>query len=409
MTARTLFIVIAGAGVACGAAAARGQNSWRFVARDLSEQVGELTTLEGGVVSFIDEHGRSQRRPVADFVAVVHELAPPERTPRELPWITRQLDRFSPGVREDELVDSRAFVGRLGLTDGQVWVGTPLSATGQTITWFVEDALVLPVGLERIVSAEIYGPLDSMTRSDWKAVGDLVALRNGDVLDGFVDSIDEQLRVESGGEVITMPLERVSGVLLANPSEAPEGMVVRTTGGSIITVDDVQFSMTGEMTAVLDHEGDTSEITLPGHRVRSVLFAPNAVASLAKIEPAEVSSADALSRQLRLETEVDEGVGFDSISLRGPVTVRWSFARPASRFAATVTLPPAMWAWGDCEFVVSTDDGREVLRERLWAERPSVEINVPLAGLAGLRVEVVSGRGGSVQDRVVLTRPVVAW
>ena len=409
MTARTLVTAIAAAGVACGAGAARGQNSWRFVARDLTEQVGELTTLEDGVVSFIDEHGRSRQLPVTDFVAAVHELPPEERTPRELPWITRQLDRFSPGVREDELEDIKAFVGRLELTDGQVWVGTPLSASGQSVSWFVEDALVLSVGLEQIVSAELYGPLGPITRSNWNTVGDLVALRNGDALDGFVDSIDEQVRVEAGDEVISMPLDRVAGVLLANPTEAPEGMVVRTTGGSVITVDEVRFSLTGEMTAVLDHQGDTSEITLPGQRVRSVLFAPNAVASLAKIEPAEVSSPDAAVRGRGLETEADPGVGFDSIALRGPVVVRWSFDRPASRFATTVTLPPAMWAWGDCEVVVLTDDGREVLRERLWAERPSVEINVPLAGLAGLRVEVESGRGGSVQDRVVLTRPVVAW
>ncbi|MFG0259819.1 MAG: hypothetical protein ACF8LK_05635, partial [Phycisphaerales bacterium JB041] len=229
MTARALVMLVAAAGVAWTAGAARAQNSWRFVARDLTEHVGELTTLEGGVVSYIDEHGRSRRRPVTDFVAAVHELPPEERAPRELPWITRQLDRFSPGVRENELEDTKAFVGRLGLTDGQVWVGTPLSTSGQSVSWFVEDALVLSVGLERIVSAEIYGPLDPRTRADWQAVGDLGALRNGDALDGFIESIDEQVRVESGGDVLTVPLDRVAGVLLANPSEPPDGMVVRTT------------------------------------------------------------------------------------------------------------------------------------------------------------------------------------
>ena len=409
MTARALFIVIAAAGVACAAGAARAQNSWRLVARDLSEQVVELTTLEGGVVSFLDVHGRAQQRPVSDFVAAVHELPPEERSPRELPWITRQLDRFSPGARESETEESPAFVGRLGLTDGQVWVGTPLNASGQTVSWFVEDALVLSVGLERIVSAEIFGPLDSMTRADWGAVGDLVALRNGDVLDGFVESIDEQVRVEVDGETVAMPFDRVAGVLLANPAEAPDGIVVRTTGGSIITVDGVRVSMTGEMTATLAHGGDTSEFTLPGPRVRSFLFAPNAVAGLAGIAPAEIVTPGVASVARTLAITDDPEIGFGGVALRGPVSVRWSFARPASRFAATATLPPAMWAWGDCEVVVSTADGREVLRERLWAERPTVEINVPLAGLPGMVVEIVSGRGGSVQDRVVLTRPVVAW
>jgi hypothetical protein len=50
-----------------------------------------------------------------------------------------------------------------------------------------------------------------------------------------------------------------------------------------------------------------------------------------------------------------------------------------------------------------------VLRERLHADRPSVEINLPLGGARRVTIEVVSARGGPVQDRVVLGRPLVRW
>ncbi len=105
----------------------------------------------------------------------------------------------------------------------------------------------------------------------------------------------------------------------------------------------------------------------------------------------------------------DPTLGVDSLELQGPVRVDWVLPRPAARFAATAALPPAMWAWGDCEVVVRTADGREVQRERLSADHPEAALRVPLGGQTGFSIEIEQGRAGAVQDRIVLERPLVTW
>jgi len=247
-----LWVVSIAAGAACA------QNSWRLIGRDLGEERVELTRLEGGVVSFVDASGRARERALSDLVAAVHELPPPERTPRELPWITRQLQRFTPGRDGDGTEGVSAFVGRLELVDGQVWVGTLLSADGQSLSWFVEDSVVMSVALDRVRAASVHGSIDG-ARVGWDGIDDRVVLGNGDVLDGFVDEIGERVRVETEGRVVTLPMDRVAGVLLANPTVAPVGMVLRTTGGSVFAVSEIEISLTGKVRAVaardVDREG----------------------------------------------------------------------------------------------------------------------------------------------------------
>ncbi|MDQ7012716.1 MAG: hypothetical protein Q9O74_02330 [Planctomycetota bacterium] len=401
-----LWVVSIAAGAACA------QNSWQLIGRDLGEERVELTRLEDGVVSFVDASGRARERALSDLVAAVHELPPPERTPRELPWITRQLQRFTPdrdGSGDGDDPDGLpGFVGRLELVDGQVWVGTLLSADGQSLSWFVEDSVVISVALDRVRSASIHGSIDG-ARVGWDGIDDRVVLGNGDVLDGFVDEIGERVRMETGGRVVSLPMDRVAGVLLANPPIAAEGMVLRTVGGSVLAVDAIEISLTGRVRAVAARDGGTVEMVFGGEEALSLVVAPDGVGALGLIEPAEVVGPGGMSGGDGLAMVVDEALGFDGFVLRGPVVVRWALPRPARRFAVRATLPPAMWAWGDCEVVVLMGDGTEAARERLWADRPSVEINVPLGGMAGMSIAIESGSSGPVQDRVVFSRPIVGW
>lgn len=384
------------------------QTEWRFIADDLSVSAGELTGIEGGVVSYVDESGDAHDRKMSELVAAVHVQPPAERKPRELPWITRQIERFDRAGQLGQRDDTPAFPARLHLNDGQLWVGRMLSASGQSVSWFVEESVVLSAPLDRITAAEILTSMDE-ARASWPGVEDRVVMANGDLVDGFLDAFGEQVRFESGGSAVTVPLERVAGVLLANPPAAPAGMVLRSTGGSIVAIDGLEASVTGAFTATVEHSGDTVPLSFRDTDVRSVLFAPGAVASLASISPAETASPEVGEAGQRVVAISGGELGFGGLELRGPVRARWEFDRAASRFAATAALPPAMWAWGDCELVIRTADDREVFRERLWSERASVEINVPLAGLGGMVIEVVSGEDGSVQDRVTLSRPMIAW
>lgn len=390
----------------CCAPAARAQGEWLLIDRDLGQQRVELTGLEDGQLSFIDDTGRVRTRATSALLAAIHQPPPQDRAPRELPWITRQMDLFGQGPTAEAAPEP--FVGVLELADGQRWVGTLASARGDSITWLVEDTLLLDAPLDRVRAAAIGVPLDG-ARATWNALDDRIILSNGDLLDGFVDRLGETVRFEHDAGALDLELGRVAGILLANPPTAPVGTILRTAGGSVIAVETLEITVTGQVSAEANGRTLVGSLGLRTADLRSIDFAPGRYASLASIEPAGVSAPDAGPGAGGPTTHADESLGIDSLELRGPIRVEWLLPRPAARFAATATLPPAMWAWGDCEVVVSASEGGEALRERLNADRPSVEINVPLGGLTGLTIGVESGRGGAVQDRVVLERPIVTW
>ncbi|VAX41741.1 hypothetical protein MNBD_PLANCTO03-1219 [hydrothermal vent metagenome] len=382
------------------------QGEWILIGRDLREHRVELTQLQDGIVTFIDETGRLLEQPAGELLAIIHDRPPKSRPPREMPWITRQLEMFGQQPPQKTEPDE-PFIGTLELTDGQRWIGTLAGVHGESLAWLLEDSIVLVVPLEHIRSAAIRGPIDS-AHTSWPGIDDRVLLRNGDILDGFIAKIGQQVRIETPTGEATLPLDRITGLLLANPPTVLRRLNLRTDNGSIIAAHAIGITVTGRVSAEIGRGNTTTTMAMRATDLRSLLLAPQTLGSLAAIQPLTVVGPP--NRQPRLPiTRPDDSLGFNSIELHGPVRVKWALPRSAARFATTATLPPAMWAWGDCEIIVSTGDGREALRERLNADRPTVEINVPLGGLTTLTIEIESGRSGPVQDRILLTRPMVAW
>jgi len=403
--AQTITLAGCLAALSC-ARPAWAQGEWLLIDRDLGQRRVELTQLRDGELSFLDEAGVVRTHPASGFLAAIHQPPPRDRPARELPWISRQMLQFGRDPRTESAPEP--FVGVLELTDGQRWVGAMVSARDDTITWLVEDTLVLDAPLDSIRSAALGAALDD-ARATWHALDDRLLLTNGDTLDGFVGRFGPVVRLEQDGRETDLDLGRVAGMLLANPATAPAGTILRTRGGSVLAVEALEITVTGQVSARADARAPVGGLGLRTSELRSIDFAPGEFVGLASIAPAGVSVPGGQARATPPVVYADAELGIDSLELQGPIRVEWALPRPATRFAATATLPPAMWAWGDCEVVVLTADGREALRERLNADRPTAEINVPLGGLSGLTIEIESGRGGPVQDRVVLERPMVGW
>lgn len=399
--------ILAWCGAAALAGAACAQGEWVLIGRDLEERRVELTRVEREEIWFVEEGGRAGSVGIERVLALVHARPAAERPPRELPWITRQRELRSP---DGGALEADAFEGVLELVNGQRWVGTLVSARGESVSWLVEDAVVLEAPLESVRGAAIHGPIDA-ARASWDGLDDRVLLRNGDVVDGFVALLGASVVVEGAGET---PIGLVSGVLLANPPGAASGTIVRTERGSVLSVGGLTVTATGrvraEVRAGADADGATGggELVITTGQVRSIGFAPGAYTALASIAPAAVETPGGLSPE-PVRVHPDAALGVGAIELRGPVRVEWRLERGAARFAARAVLPPAAWAWGDCEVVVRTDDGREVQRERLYADRPEAELRAALGGATALTIEIERGRGGAVQDRVVLERAMVSW
>jgi hypothetical protein len=391
-------------GAAVSSASAQGE--WVLIDRDLHEQRVELTQIQGGVVSFVDLAGLEHERPVSALLAAIPNHPPEDRPPRELPWITKQMELFGQGPTADS--EAESFTGELTLTDGQRWIGTLVSVRGESITWLLESSLVLEAPLDEITSAEFRAILDHAAL-DWAGLDDRVLLRNGDTLDGFVARVDPGVRVETATGNVDLALERVAGLLLANPPTTPTGTILRTAEGSVIEVIEVDITVTGAVSSRVGGDAALGDVSLRTTELTSLLFAPGSIGALATMEPTAVISPAEQPWSRPPVTISDDTLGVESLELQGPVRVEWTLPKPARRFSTTATLPPAMWAWGDCEVVVYAGDGDEAFRERLNADRPSVHINLPMGGVSTLAIEIDSGRGGPVQDRVIFTRPMVTW
>jgi len=359
-----------------------------------------------GTVTFTDESGRSRSRPVGELIALIHERPPDDRPARELPWLTQQMEMFGQDTEAAQGPEPEPFAAWVELTDGQRWYGSLAGAGGQTLSWNLAGSGGLEAPLERVRAAALHGPVEI---AGWEGVEDRVLLLNGDRVDGFVASIGEAIVVEGEAGAAEIPLERAAGFLLANPPAPPAGVLAWLHDGSIIACSSAEIAVTGQVALDL---GDGSEGTarhVGTIDLLALLFEPALVSGLSGIEPAAVSYPPERLWGSPPIAEPPGLLGVGAIDMVGPVHVVWELPRPASRFAASATLPPAMWAWGDCEIVVRTGEGAELLRERLNADRPAVEVNVPLGAARRIIVEVASGRGGPVQDRVVLQRPIVRW
>lgn len=399
---RALFILALGAALVtrCGA-----QGEWILIDRDLREHRIELSSLGESTAEFIDEHGKTQSRPVDSILAILHSRPPEERPPRDPPWITRQLRMFGP--QESQPAEGPVFQPSLELTDGQRWVGSLQSAGGETIDWAMLGVLTLRVPLERVRAAAIAAPITDAA-ADWSGIDDRLILINGDVLEGFVASVGPEIEVESSGSISRIPLGRAAGLLLANPPRPTQPMVAWIDDGSVIAVTSIRVGVTGNIELGVG-EDSTESGRLRRGDLRAVLFDASAVTGLASIDPSSVKGPEDFPWVRPEVGRTEEVLGAGDVSVRGPARIAWSFDRPAARFSAIAVLPPANWAWGDCEIVVRTGDGLEVFRERVHGGAPRAEINVPLGGSTGLVIEIEAGRGGAVQDGVTLVRPIVLW
>lgn len=405
MTTPRPILALAVAGAAPAAALAQGE--WVLIDRRLDRRHVELTQVREGAVTYTDESGRSREEPLENLLGILHERPADERPAREVPWLAQQMEMFRQDTGAAPEPEPEPFLGRLDLTDGQRWRGELIGGRGQALAWRLGEGQVLEAPLERVVAAEVSAPI---SLAGWPRLDDRVMLLNGDTVEGFIAGVNGSLLVESGGNELEIPLSRVAGFALANPPEPPDGRMVWLHDGSVLAVSDIEITITGEAALGLRGESAGAVYDAVAMDVLAILLDPGAISGLSTLGPTAVVYPP---ERLLPEPPVREGAGLlgaGDIDLVGPVRVEWEFPRPAVRLAATAILPPAMWAWGDCELVVRMgDEGTVVLRERLRAERPSIDLNLPLGGARRLTIEVLSGEGGPVQDRVVLVRPLVQW
>ncbi len=394
-----------------------------MVDRQLKIHAVELSMLNESELLAIDETGTTRHIGLDSIVLLIRQHEPYEKPPRDPPWITRQLAMFGEDQPKQNM--QKPYQPVLDLVDGQRWVGVPMleDDNPDTISWAIFKQFIRQVSLESIQSMQL-APVEPSVIESWPGIDDRVILRNNDVLDGFVESVEESVTIETDQKSVSIPVDRLAALLLANPAVEPTGARLLTSKGSVIDIQSVMISPTGRVHIILSEnhlfhattsqaasrETETqTDIETDQATIEQVLFDASAVSGLSQLDIVQIThEPDQLWAD---EPQIDAGAafGFGDITLSGPIEVRWTLPRWADRFATTVDLPAANWAWGDCELVVLDEDRHELARVRLNAETPRVRINVPLAGSNSLSLRVESGKSGPIQDTITLRRPLILW
>lgn len=304
--------------------------------------------------------------------------------------------------------------GLVELTDGQRLRGRLASGEGAADALAWEHPLLgrVSLALDRVDHLMMPGARAGIALGPDSE--DAIALRHGDVLRGFVESIGATSVIEIDGQRALVGSDRVHSVRLANPRERSSGAMVFFAGGEVLRVlalaDGEPGRLGFEPEARGTPGGDAATIVVSMREVEAVVFDAAAVRPLAELDRAGGGAEEDQER-----VRVGRSGFAPDVEFVGPGRVSWVLPQGATRFACTLSLPESEWAWGDCEvrLLVEADAGEvEMLDARLHAGAPTAEwvTDLPAVGLRGrvLTIEVRAGAHGPIQDRPVVQQALVA-
>ena len=294
--------------------------------------------------------------------------------------------------------------GMLMFADGQRIPGVP--APGAAIN---EDAMLWQhPWLDQIavpfdaISAAVFEREATLPES---ATGDVVQLRNGDRLEGFLTQFGTTLGLELEGSPpreIEIPLDRVRAIRLVTEPRERMGTRAWFRDGSVI--DTPLLTLADDGYVHLDRPaGAVGRHTVRIEEITALRFDGGDLLPLSTLTPRDVSGPP--ERYFVPEPAIathDAPLNARAIEFRGPVTVSYRLPNAVNRFAASVELPDDSRNWGDLELVIR-DGGVERVRVPLNADSPRADINIELTSRS-FEVELLAGKFGPIQDRVIMRR-----
>lgn len=247
---------------------------------------------------------------------------------------------------------------------------------------------------------------------------DAAYLRNGDVVEGVLDALDDKaVSMEVEKKTVATDLARVAALALASePSEAPrpKGLHARLTleGGARLTLASAECPDGVSLRAVTTF-GAT--LRLPLGRVVALDWLGGRTVYLSDLKPAgfdeplpylgvgglrwpPVADGSVDERDLRLGgSTYAKGVG-----MHAPGRIRYRLGGAYRRFEAVVGLDDRTGRRGSVRVRV-LGDGRPLdvgFSSELTAKTGPARLRADVAGVKELTLEVEIGRGGNVQDHV---------
>jgi len=354
----------------------------------------ELVSLSATELRARDAEGRSLTLPRASVLAILTRQEGVRETPS-------QEDRVAPTHQP-----------RVRLVDGQVFPGAPASqpAAPDFLRWEVPGWGPVTLPLDRVASVS----LATLTASErTPGAADRVLLANGDSVEGFVAEVGGVIRIEGERDATMLPLDRTRGIVFSNPGVAPAGCMIWLVSDVVSAVEAFTLDPEGQAAFVPAYgEAGVEPKTTPFADVRAIVFDSSRVRALATVPWNDVGPCPGSTRRWTpppIAGDPARAALFAAdIELPGPMSVEWDVPQGARVLAGDAELPPACRVWGDCTLSILAGDGGVLWEQRLTGEAPEASFRLDLPqGLSRLKMIVDPGKGGAVQDRVVLRAPVM--
>lgn len=249
-------------------------------------------------------------------------------------------------------------------------------------------------------------------------IDDTVQTRTGDEIIGFIESVGPLTRIAmSDGSELDIETSRIESIQFANEPAVMPGIYLSFTQQEVLRAG--MFKYDNQQPIMIDV--DTISLGLDDTGNSTWIFDTDTLRSLQVIDPGlrVVALSELVPDRVDATGDrdwtpaprvLDRGASHPtlrSIDFPSPMRAHYPIPIGAARFACSIQAPIERWT--DCVIRIvaqSSRGGSTLLEQRLNAQQPTAEINVPLpADTTHLVIEIDPGENGPIQDRVLLRRP----
>ncbi|MFI4917881.1 MAG: hypothetical protein ACIAS6_15410 [Phycisphaerales bacterium JB060] len=305
------------------------------------------------------------------------------------------------------------------LADGQRFVGMPVFLSTAQAEEFAAASEDTGMAWSTPLLGNLRVPLETLRRvvlredaptAEYDELNDVLVLSNGDRTLGLLERVWPDVVLDVDGQSRTFELAEVASITLANPSQEASGSRVWLSDGSIVAVDSLRTVPDGVQVDLAAPVGapDDERAPLTMNEVLGVAFESGGVVPLASLGNPKWERQSDWTLPPKVGDPDRMLLGSAAIELIGPVKTSWEIPSDVRRVAIRARLREDCRVWGDCEVTVSMG-GRVAFSQRLHGDMPEARftIDLPMDGQAGgpvgpLEIHVEEGKGGAIQDRVIL-------
>jgi hypothetical protein len=304
----------------------------------------------------------------------------------------------------DQPDQAASEVGLIVRSDGQRLRGRLIggSGDGQTARWRHPTLGGVAIALD-----QLRGFHRNANHLPKAGDDDVILLKNGDRLTGFLEAIHETtLTVDpnKADQSLTLPLKRVRALRLANPLQnwPDEQHTLTLEDGSRLAASDLELHEQALRAQAPWLKQGTASFAVKQIRRLSLTGGPWRLIPLARQDFELISGGSAFG------VAMPPRVMDRSVALHAPVAVRFTLPNGAKRFSTHVRLAPeagaeAVARWAGCTLLIEPADGETARFSFDGQKARQKRINLAMKpGASAITLRVEPGINGPVLDRLQL-------